>query len=467
MPRVFFFFILTIIVCSSISSQEPILIVKEFEYIWEKEYGSASPGGQKRVILAEVDSIRNKISESFAHAFQRRWNMSLPAFSISVKPLGFFSNEPKFNTRLKDKNNNTWYLFLQLFDKRSNVFSEDEKLSGYLTAKCKLVNGDDEKAIHEKNLVIAFYKEETPPDQLTLFNLPGYPPSYIRAFDSIAQWLFQAEPVINKSVKLEAACIFDEAKAMGEVVQTLSFETNGESIKYTGPTPFSFKTEMPVIKRVDARRNRGGNIAGGALTVLTGISTNKSRQYDYEADFSFTGDDTAYHCIINYTERETGSRERVKDESSNSYSFNSSGYGLQDRFIDTSSLNFIRLGNDTIAVFTVQYEKIKDPYSTYSKMWNGKDSSSVLGMTENWNNKGVLENIVIKGQMNDVPFKFKCVKDKKVKLLYIADKAVAMIYGKNFPLSGAAYQPVTERQLKIFTILSYLPYTNFNIHMSE
>lgn len=467
MQRVLILLILIVIIIPSIKSQETVLIVKEFEYIWEREFASGSPAGGKRVILAEIDSIKDKISKSFADAFQERWNITVPAFAMSVRPLGILSNEPKFNTRIKDKTNGNWYLFLQVFDKRTNFSSEDGGPSAYITVKCKLIDGNDEKTIHEKNITVQFYKEATPAGQIAISGLPGYPASYVKAFDSLAQWVFRDEAIINKSVTLEAACLFDESKTDANAIQSLPFESNNETITYTGISPFSFKTSPPRVKRADVRRNRGGNIASGTLTVLTGISTNKSRQYDYEADFSYAEADTAYHCIINYTEYETGSRERVKDESSNSYSFNSSEYGLHDRFIDTSAVNFIRLGNDTIAAFTVQYEKSKDSYSKYSKIWNGKDSASVLPMAENWMNKTSYENVIINGRLESSPFTFKCIKDKKVKQLFIDDKLIAVIYGKNTPSSGFAIQPVSGKQLRIFTILSSLPYNHFNVHNSN
>ena len=65
---------------------------------------------------------------------------------------------------------------------------------------------------------VNLYREKAPPDQVVLTKIPAYPASFIKAFDSIATWLFQPEMVSNKSVWLKPACVFTETKEIVEDV---------------------------------------------------------------------------------------------------------------------------------------------------------------------------------------------------------------------------------------------------------
>ena len=58
----------------------------------------------------------------------------------------------------------------------------------------------------------------------------------------------------------------------------------------------------------------------------------------------------------------------------------------------------------------------------------------------------------------------KTLKGMRIKDFYINDQLVATFYGENEPASAFIYHPVSARQLKIFTILSMLPYTFFSVN---
>src|ERR1044072_5122965 len=174
-------------------SQQAALSVQRFEYIWQPNADDAF----KRLILASNDSIKQRIEKSFAYALQQRWNLSMPENVLTVKPVSVFSfsDAPKFNTKIKDRQPGVWYLFLQIFDKKDFVFDydTDSSVCVWLALKCKIIDGSNDSVILDRNLSVKIYKAMLPQDQVVLTMLPAYPAHFARSFDSIATWLFQPE----------------------------------------------------------------------------------------------------------------------------------------------------------------------------------------------------------------------------------------------------------------------------------
>jgi len=132
------------LICFYGKSQQPVLSVQRFEYIWQP----AADDAYKRLMIIADDTIKQKIEKSFAKALQQRWNLNMPENVLSVKPVSLFSfsDAPKFNTKIKDRQQGTWYLFLQIFDKEDFYFNynTDSSMSTRLAVKCKLVNGSND-----------------------------------------------------------------------------------------------------------------------------------------------------------------------------------------------------------------------------------------------------------------------------------------------------------------------------------
>ena len=450
------------------NSQQPVLSVQNFEYIWEKTEGAKLYPGKSRIILASEDSARRAMKNAFALALQNRWNIEMPESPLSVKPLGLFSNTPKFNTRLKEKQAGVWYLFLQIFDTRPMSFvsaeNTDRRVS-VLELKCRLIDSYRDSVILDRNLVVEIYEQPAPPDQVVLFRLPGYPGYYIRAYDSIAKWLFQPEDPGQKKIRLMPACVYTGLSQPTGSISELLFNSNNDTIHHFTQPSFLFKRSGPGYKKTDGRRNRGGNTATGALTLFTGINLNKSRVFEYSADFTFEEGDSIYHCVINYAERETADRKREKttnSDGSKSYSVESGSYELLERRTDSTFINAITIGSDTLATFRILNLSKSKERTRYTQFWDGRDSATIAPLPGEWNNSAEEDNVTISGQMGSHLFSMKTVKGMNVKEFYISDRLVMIMYGQTTPAKALLFHPFSTLQLKIFTILASLPYPHFN-----
>ena len=199
--------------------------------------------------------------------------------------------------------------------------------------------------------------------------------------------------------------------------------------------------------------------------MFTGINFNKARVFEYIADFPFEEGDSIYHCIINYAERETAERTREKtrnSDGSKSYSVNSGSYELIERRTDSGFINVITLGTDTLATFGITYISNANERSSYKQYWDGSDSSTIVSLPKKWNITWEEDNVSIAGRMGTNTFLMKTAREMNMKEFYIDDHLVLIMLGKTVPAKALLFQPVSVRQLKMFTMLASLPYRHFN-----
>ncbi|MEP7106757.1 MAG: hypothetical protein ABI760_02220 [Ferruginibacter sp.] len=446
--------------------QQPVLEVKSLEYIWQKDFVAMTASATPRAIIPLDDSAKFLIKNCFARAIQDRWNIVMPEASLSVRPLSMLANAPKFKTRIKDNEPGKWYLFLQVYDKGKfpDFFSDEDSLSTTLELRCRIVSGNNDSVIIDRVLMVNIYKEMPPPDQVALTRLPAYPASFVGAFDSIAGWLFQPEPISQKSLRLRTACVFQETGTGDKLTTQLSFKTDNENIQQLIAPAFSFRTPGPKYERIDAKRNRGGNVASGALTLFTGIQSNKSRSFVYKADFPFEEGDSIFHCLIGYVEKETAEQERVSvnDIGTKSSSVKSTYYKLLARYPDSAFSNSVTLAGDTLIKFSIRYENESVARTTYSRMWDGIDSATITPLPPAWNNKEEETNVALLGKINGKFFAMRTSKETRIKEFFVNDQLEAVIQGKNKPIRAFVLPSISTLQLKLFTILSSLNYAYFN-----
>lgn len=449
-------------------SQQPSLSVQSFEYIWEKATEALPSSDNSRIIIASDDSVKRGIENAFATALKQRWNIEMTGASLSVKPLGMFSYSPKFKTRLKEKQAGTWYLFLQIFDKREITYvSADNpgRLVSTLELKCRLIDGANDSVILDRMFTTELYEQPSPPDQVILTKLPGYPAGFVQAFDSIAKWVFQPEDPGQKILRIKPACVFTGLALPATPVAELDFNSNSNVIHHLSQPSFLFKTPGPGYKRVDTKHNRGGNTLSGAVSLFTGANINKVRVFEYSADFPFEESDSVYHCIINYAERESAERKREKtrnSDGSKSYSLESGEYQLTDRGTDSSFLNAITLAGDTLATFRISYIPVAGESNNYNQYWDGSDSATITSLPKKWNNQPEGYGISITGQTGTNAFSMKTVREMNAKGFYIDGQLAMIMYGKILPAKAVLFQMLSARQLKMFAILASLPYPYFN-----
>jgi hypothetical protein len=463
--KLFILIICYLLICLYGKSQQPILSVQKFEYIWQPDLRTPL---ETRVIFASNDSIKQTIEKSFVYALQKRWNVTMPLNSLTVKRLSLFylGEKPKFNTKIKHKQQDTWYLFLQIFDKGNPALNyNDDSLSATLEVRGKLINGLNDSVIFDRSLSVNFYKDAVPPGEVELTELPAYPEYFEQAFDSVATWLFQSEYVANKSVWLKPACVFIQTKIPAESISELVFKSNEKNIQQLTAPVFSFQLQYPKHIQKHVYKNVAGNAATGAITLFTGVNFDKSKLYEYNADFDFKENDNIYQCILTYFEKQTAHRERETTtgaDGSKSHSISSTEYQLDERHITPDSSNIIVLNNDTIASFAIHYSIDANERKKYTRFWDGQDSTTIRMLPKEWNNKAEDRNVTVAGRIEGNSFSMKTSNETAEKDFYINDQLVLIMFGKTVPGKALLFQPLSIQQLKIFTILSSLPYAYFN-----
>lgn len=271
-------------------SQQSIISVQSFDFVWQNKLLTESTGSGV-------------------------WKTEISPFSLKVKsfPLLSFSPTPKFSTKLKEKQPGTWYLFLQMFADGNAVFyNEDGSVGTPVYTKCKIVSAGD-SVVFERNLTVKMNIEKAAPDQVVLERLNAHPSYFVKAFDSIATWLFQPENTLQKVVWLKPACVFMERNQESPTITRLIFENSDTMIHQLTQPQYLFQTTGPTFTKKASNKNAGGNTFSGAVTLFTGISVNKVKINEYAANFPFKEDDgTVYNCIVNYAEKESSVRERKK-----------------------------------------------------------------------------------------------------------------------------------------------------------
>jgi hypothetical protein len=461
--------IISLLICQHACCQQPVMSVQSFEYIWEKNSYEGLLNKSHRVIIPSTNSSGDKIRKSFESAIHRRWNAEIQEVPFTVKPHKTFSYQPKFNTKIKNKQPGIWYMFLQIFDKGNNMYMQESKydiLSATLEIKCRIINGANDSLVLDRALTVNINRQPSP-GQVIIRELPAFPSYFVQAFDSIATWLFQPGFVNYKTLALKPACLFLNNQAQNEPVSQLVFDSDEKNIHHLTKPSFLFQMPVAQYVKIDAKKNVGGNIASGALTLFTGIGVNKTRVYQYRADFPFKELDTIYHCFINYAERETAEREREKvknSDGSKSYSVESGSYTLMERRIDSTATNMITVGSDTLATFNIKYIPAFGEETTIKQFWDGSDSASVVSLPKEWDKFKEVYHVIVKGKAGDHSFLVKTSHKETVKEFYLDDRLIMIMYGKNAPARAQVFQPVSPLQLKLFTILSSLPYAYFNYH---
>jgi hypothetical protein len=445
------------------NAQQPVISVQSFEYIKDDN----PDGGKHWLSIPEAGYIKDSIRKSFSAAIYRRWNIAMPEIPLSIKPLGLFSLEPKFNAKLKDKQPGTWYMFFQLYckDNPASFFDDySDNLTAMFRLKCRIINGDNDSLILDRDLTIRLYTQPAPAGQVVLTKLPAYPAGFANAFDSIATWLFDTIAENDKTIRLRPACVFSEPGFNSDPLAQLEFISDYKSIQLVNQPSFSFMTPGPDYRVTKNKKNIGGNTATGALSLFTGVKFSKAKLKEYSADFPFeTGADT-FHCIINYAEVESADRERIKEGGTDGYDYyhlESGEYSFANRRTDSGFINAIKHGDDTIATFKLAYLP-KNQRSLYKQLWDGIDSSTIISLPKEWNNNREDYNVLLKGTIREDSFTMQSANERNIKNFFVNGQLALIVYGRKLPAKALLFKQLSQEQLKLFTMLSSLPYGYFN-----
>jgi hypothetical protein len=369
------------------NAQQPVLAVQSFEYIKDDNPGV----GKHWLSIPEAGHIKDSIRKSISAAIYQRWNIAMPEIPLSIKPLGLFSFEPKFNTKLKDKQPGTWYMFFQLYsqDNPASFFDDySDNLTAMLRLKCRIINGDNDSLILDRDLTVRLYTQPAPAGQVVLTKLPAYSAAFAKAFDSIATWLFNPVPEGEKRIRLRPACVFSQPKFNNEPLTELAFASDDKSIELLTQPSFSFNTPGPSYTVIKDKKNIAGNTSSGVIALFTGVHFSKEKVKVHSADFPFETAADTFHCMITYAELESAGRERIKESGTDgydSYHLESGEYSFANRRTDSGFINAIKHGDDTIATFKLAYLP-KNQRSLYKQLWDGVDSSTIISLPKEWNN---------------------------------------------------------------------------------
>ena len=449
--------VVTLFLCLNCMSQNPVIEIKSYGY-------TCNTNGTYRAIIALDDSAKLRIKNSFAKAFKSRWNIGLPEVPISAKPLPFPTGKPKFYTQSNYNEPGKWFLYLNVYERAETSYTpKEEVIPTTLELRCKMINGANDSVIIDNSLTVNIIQEPLPFDQVPLKRLAAFPPSFVKGFDSIATWLLSPKPITQRSLTLKPPCIFQETVFVAKPVNKILFHRDIFGIHQPLPPQFSFELLSPKYEKTGIKRNIGGRAFGNLFTGITGIGSVKTKSYKYKADYSYVDRDSTYHCLIGYLEDETAYMEKVKDDFG-SKSLQTGDYSFYSRYTDPHSRNSIMLGVDTLASFSLESISNVSSLTFYDQMWDGRDSTTIIHLPPAWNNKVPEQSFGISGKMSGNSFTMKTLKGMRIKDFYINDQLAATFYGENEPVSAYLFRPVSARQLKIFTILSLLPYPFFIVN---
>lgn len=443
-----------------IAQQQPNFVLQSFEYIRNDDF----PRGKYWLDIPEAGWIRDSIRKDFAAAIYRRWGLTMPEADLSTKPFGIFGGRLKFNTKLKDKKPNTWYMFLQVFSQNiryHSFYNTTADLIVTLQLKCRIINGDNDSLVLDRDLTVDILTAPVSPGEVVLTKLPVHPVQFIQAFDSISSWLF--DPVFEKSLRsltLKPACALSGPEINDQPLAQLEFVNDDTSIHMVTQPLFSFKTPGPGYKKLTKKKNFGGNTATAAVTLITGVGINKSKVNDHSADFSFIENTDSLHCIVNYWESKIANRERTGD-GFGGHSLQSGEYVVDQRNTDSTYINVITLNTDTIASFTIDYIA-SDERQHYTHLWDGTDSTTIMSIPKDWNNNSGTPNVLIKGTIEGNDFIMRSSRECTVKNFFVNNNIALSVYGKPLPVKALRFQQLSAMQIKLFTILASLPYSYFN-----
>lgn len=461
LKRIFFpviFFVLSLNLTAQNPSGRQPLEIKLFEYIYERDVNNSKHFS--RIVLLEQDSAKAFFTKSFVRAFAQKWNLDIKDPRLTVKPLKGWNLYPKFKTNLDLRDPAKWYLFLQVYDVNRFVYSNPtNNAASSWRIKYKLINGATDSAVAEKDFYVNFNRHNPVPGQVAIMRLPALPDEYYKAFDSVAAWTVKdsKEPVYT--ITLVQAMLYNPNFPRPDiVVRDLVFKNLMYQIVHQGEPAFTLNKKNVNHTKTATRRNVGGNIAGGALTLLTGIRSEKNKRKLYTADYHFTDLDQQYHCFVDYTEVESAERERIRNDDG-SVSTQSSDMHVSGRYVDSSNQHYILLGGDTIARFNLKYFREQN---NYTHLWNGHDSATISPIPFQWKTVFGDAEVKINGEIYGIPFTMHTTNQTRTKMFTLNNETAMTINGYGQPENGQMFVPVKEEIFKAMTILASLPYEFLN-----
>lgn len=399
------------------------------DYIWENIQSSPH---SDRVIFLKNQAYQYAAKKSFKAAFKEKWHVDIPDFDIEVKRLPSLAYKPKFKTRLRNANADTWHAFIQIFDKGRSLEYATGAYNMRYEILFRLINGQDLSIITNRVVFLNIVQWAPLPGQIVLTRLPGDPAQFMSLIDSIANFTIDTTAAYNKEFEIGLAYVYDET----EINLTPKHRVS----------KFPVATLRVDVDEVGKHKNVGSNSLGGALTLLTGIRTDKVKSVKYMATHSFFDVDDTIKVTMKYIDEQSAERERVNHDDGYK-SLEKSEYNSA-RILDKDSRNYITKGADTLGWYMVSFERSA---KVWKQMWNGIDTATINILPFEWNN-GFTREMRLTGKLNDQDFSMETIENGANQKFVLNGEYIAKVNGRN-SFNASLFHDLDQETVNVIAVL--------------
>jgi hypothetical protein len=463
------------------AQETPNIVVADMSYLYTGAVykDSAMPASNpiqqaaSRIVYALNDSIARRMAGTLLQAMNNRWGSSIKDVNLKVdKAENMLGMVPKFKPKIKKPDAGTQYIFLRIVDYGHSADNfaamaiggfNNSSLATTLVFECTVINGSGGNELFSRAMSLNLQRLPVPTGQYELRKVPCLPGDFMLAFDSAVNRFFSQAAPVALTIDVQPPCLFINDSMSRQVRQMVRF-SNQENIISTIEGPeLKWQLGRADNKKLGRVSKLGQNVAGGLLTLFTGLGTDRVSLERYLATIEMRESKQAesYVFLITYLEEEREDRERVRN-SSGSYT-TTTGFVSRTRYADPEQDSHLMLGGDTIASFRIIYTPAGKNTDLYAACWNGQDSATIVPMPAYWSNSGMYRPLQTEGTLYGKPISLQNRKDGNQLDMYYDSLHVATLrISADRPQAGIIYQADLEpRVLKALALFSSLPYSYF------
>jgi hypothetical protein len=456
------------------STEKQIIRVEKMEYIYTCPESSDLFNSflNYRVVMPSDPEIADKMKQSVLTAINHRWNATVLNPHWNLKATGRYNSTKKFKTNFKKETPNNWHLFLQIIDNGSYSFTENQTFQNsnytpfYYQFNVQIIDGNDKSIIFSNKMTVEMQRRSAPDGQLLLQTLPFLADSFVQAFDTAVQTLFAPTPQSELKLEVAPACLFLDINKTLENTKKLNFVSKNDSLIELLQLKQEWIVQNSSTQKKKKINHLGENVSSYALTLLTGIGTDKIKEIEYATKFGFvdTSDNTHYFCEIPFIEGAYGSNEReVTKEANGQKSYELvDGNSRVSRSFKPDQICYLIREKDTIGNFKFITGERAGSKNSIPQYWDGKNDSTISDIPEYWkNSESYLSSnqYFLDGELNKVHFIIENSKAGKQTDIEINDQEIMKLKIVNDkPVFGLLYpNTADEKTLSILMMLSSMP----------
>ncbi|MCU0395871.1 MAG: hypothetical protein MUF29_08170 [Chitinophagaceae bacterium] len=441
--------------------------------------GEGSPA--ERVVFALNDSLARQMSGSIVAAINRQWGCSLPNEGMAVeKGGGLLGTGGKFKPKTRKLEPDKIHVFMRVTDFGQGgttgflyhlTGTQPEQEVPYLiTLECKAFQGSGGEEVFSRTMQLELRKKPVPPGQYALRRVPALPKHFVQAFDSAVRRFFTMADPGSLSLNVDPVCLWVEDSVARQVRRPIRFEGDGSVVRLAENPGMEWTLGRPETRKMGRVDKTGANLLGSALTMFTGVGSEKVRVTRHLASLPMQAKEQPepYVFHIPYLEEERESRERVRTPSGTgtTTSVQTTGDRSLERYIDREQAAWLMLGADTIARFRLDYGKSAQFSNLFRECWNGSDTATRVPMPAAWSNQGSFVPIYITGQLYGKPFTLQNSRDGfQMDMYYDGQHLATLRVTEDRPRDGMLYRNDADaRVLQALAMFTCLPFSSFRIN---